>query len=402
MNFDVSKAKVTPFSISEKEIGNLFLGFVIQGDSTPLDVAQEAKITEVKKLFYPIRCFEVSYTARWSATSVWEHKEKYTVSETKTIYIDRDGGEHDHSGYDYTDRQGRWIPSISSDAIKHPWTPQQKVVQVPKSRMVIDHMERTQGDIGEDCTFQPIITHHKSDQSFAKWVGGFLKEGDYKAYQESLVEGSEIQDLIETDDFARKQAESNAAGLARSACRREVPGDRHEEFDCEVYLSSDCPMEVVLIPIYCIAYEYEGEGYKCWLGGKANSNFFYITKPQDKELAAEKEQMAASVSSQKKLRLQSGAAALLLPPVGAFIGLLYLFANPLVGLMLIAVSVAVGVVFGQKFLTAHRSVREQKQTMEERSAALREKRRKVAEIVQNTGMNEEEKRQAIQEVLKKP
>lgn len=401
MNFNVSKAKVTPFSLPEEEIGSLFLGFVIQGDNSPLDVAQEAKITAVKKLFYPIRCFEVSYTARWSATSVWEHKEKYTVSETKTIYIDRDGGEHDHSGYDYTDRQGRWVPSISSDAIKRPWTPQQKVVQVPKSRMVIDHMERTQGDIGENCTFQPIITYLKSDQSFAKWVGGFLKEGDYKAYQESQVEGSEIQDLIETDDFARKQARSNAADLARSACRREVPGDRYEEFDYEVYFSSDCPMEVVLIPIYHITYEYQGEEYKCWLGGKAGSNFFYVTKPQDKELANEKEQMDASVSAQKKLRLQSGAVAFLLPPVGLLIGLLYLIVKPMVGMLIIAASVAVGIVFGQRFLTAHRSVREQKQTMEDRSAALREKRMKVAEIAQNTAMSEEEKRQAIQEVLKK-
>lgn len=401
MNFDVSKAKVTPFSLPEQEVGNRFLTFIIEGDNTPLDVAREAKITQVKKLFYPIRCFTVGYAAQWSATSIWEHREKYTVSETKTIYIDHEGAEHDRPGFDYLDRHGRWLPSISSDAIKRPWTPQQKVIQVPKIKTVIDNTQRTQGEIGAYRTFQPIITYRKADESFARWVGGFLKEGDYKSYQEALVAESEVQDLVETDDFARDQAKANASSLARSDCRREVPGNRYEDFSCEVYLDPDCPMEIVLIPIYRITYTYQGDEYTCWLGGKANSNFFYARKPQDEALAAEKERLSTEVSAQKKTRLKSGAIAFLLPPIGAFIGLIYMIVHPLIGLLLTGGSVAVGVLFGQKFLAAHRSVREQTQAIEGRTAALREKREKISSIVRDPAMSESEKRQAIEALLKK-
>lgn len=402
MNFDVSKAKVTPFSLPEQEVGNRFLTFIIEGDNTPLDVAQEAKITQVKKLFYPIRCFTVGYTAQWSATSVWEHKEKYTVSETKTIYIDYKGEEHDRPGFDHLDRRGREVASISSDAIRRSWTPQQKVIQVPKTRTVVDNKERTQGDIGDHCTFQPIITYLKADESFAQWVGGFLKEGDYKSYQESLVAGSEVQDLIETDAFARDQARANASSLARSCCRREVPGNRFEEFSCDVYLDQDCPMEVVLIPIYRITYTYQDDEYVCWLGGKANSNFFYARKPQDETLAAEKERLNTEVSAQKKTRLKSGAIAFLLPPIGLFFGLIYMIVDRTKGLLLIGGSVAVAVLFGRKFLTAHHSVRDQTQAIENRTATLREKREKISNIVRDSTMSEAEKRQAVAALLKKP
>ena len=57
MNFEISKAQVIPFSLSENDVRDKFIDFVIDGENSPLDVACKATIKDIKKEYYPVRCF---------------------------------------------------------------------------------------------------------------------------------------------------------------------------------------------------------------------------------------------------------------------------------------------------------------------------------------------------------
>ena len=78
MEINITNALVVPFNMSEDDIRQNFLDWIILGDNTPIDAAYRSSITGVKKKFYPIRIVNAKYTASWSATSTWEHEEEYT------------------------------------------------------------------------------------------------------------------------------------------------------------------------------------------------------------------------------------------------------------------------------------------------------------------------------------
>ena len=405
MNFDVSKSKVIPFTMPESEVYGHFIDFLIEGDNTPVDVAAHSKIVEKKKQFYPIRCFDITYSAEWQATSIWEKEEYYTEIQTKTVYIDYFGKEHDSPGYDYfSDRGG--IPYSSGNIggkNNRPWRAMPKQESVQKKRTVIDHVEPRYGDIGRYRSFQPIITYLDADQKLAQWVVSFLKKNKYVDYRPELLEDSEIKDLISSNDFARKKAEANVGDIARKQCNSDIPGDRYEDFQYRVSIES-YSMQIVLVPIYHISYEYRGQKYECWLGGKADSDIFCYSKPQDEGLAAERERIAKEFDAQKSKKEKLGIISFVALPFALVCGLMWILAaltgerSPTYPFLCIA-SIVAEIILRKRYRTANKKSDQAKQALANRQAFLSNQKAAIASIVKDPKLSEKDKRQAVQKLL---
>lgn len=400
MDFDVLESKVVPFSLTEEAVRERFLDYVIEGENTPIDIACNAVITTIKKALYPVRCFDVTYSAHWSATSFWEHKEPYTEYESKTIYIDHYGKEHSSPGFDMF-HNGQVIGSSSSAGKdKRPWRPQQKTIPITKYKTVIDNVEQTQGSI-EDQSFQPIITYENpAEASLAQWVVGFPIKGNTINSTDKLLENSVIMPLFETDGFAQKTAESKVQDIACAQCEGEVPGDRYRDLSVSNF-NTRCSMEIVLLPVFHIQYEYQGQQFECWRSGISNGNFFYCIKPQDTNIAAENERAANEIKLQKKQWLKFAAISFIGMPFALLIGFALFITSPIFGTLTFIAGIVFEVLFIKKFLTTHQSVKNLKQSQSDYQTQLIEKRRTIANIVKDPNINEEEKRKAVEDVLHK-
>lgn len=78
MNEEINIATMIPFSISEERAKDLFIDWLIEDGIAPVDVAWRAKIKKFRKQYYPVRYFTFTYSASWTAMSVYEHEEEYT------------------------------------------------------------------------------------------------------------------------------------------------------------------------------------------------------------------------------------------------------------------------------------------------------------------------------------
>ena len=398
MNVDVKNCTVIPFSVTEQNVRDRFLDWIIEGDETPLDVASTAKITKISKNYYPVRYFSsVSYAA-WAATSIWEHKESYTEYKTKTVYIDREGKEHNSPGADYTDRTGKYFrASISSDAYKHPWTPQQKTVPITKYKVVVDNVEETWGELKNEASFHPIITlPADAPIGLHQWILSISIDGETPCI-DNLIADCEIQPLLESDEFAQSIATREAQDYCTNQCRKQIPGTRYEDFGLTDF-SVNHNMRVVLYPCYVVTYEHNGKTYQLWCSGNASQQLFSCSKPVDNTLHKQAEHLEHVLQDKKKERLKTGAIALIALPI-LFFGFVYSILSFFMGAVLTIGGIAYGVIFGRKFLAVHKDVQVLQSAKQNRVADLQSKRKAIADIVKNPNMTEEVKRQAIQNIL---
>ena len=95
MKFDFDKALSFPFEIEKEEIEKDFLKWSNSKNEVPIDFRTNARLLEMEKIYVPIRNFKnITYSAEWKARSYWEHTESYTEYESKIVYIDSYGNEH--------------------------------------------------------------------------------------------------------------------------------------------------------------------------------------------------------------------------------------------------------------------------------------------------------------------
>ena len=134
MNFEITKSKIIPFTINDIKAKETLIQFITSHNCAPLDVAYQSKIKSIHYIYYPVRFFNIKYTADWSATSIWKEKEAYNVQETVTVYYDYHGQEHSKPGFDHFSSHGSYTHSSSTAGGDHvrPWTPQQKLVNKTK------------------------------------------------------------------------------------------------------------------------------------------------------------------------------------------------------------------------------------------------------------------------------
>ena len=397
MNFDITKSEIIPFSLTDKEIFDKWIDFLIRGNDVPVDIAYKSVIKSAKKEYYPVRCFNITCSAEWNAISIYEHRESYTEYQPKTVYYDMDGKEHDKPGADYTDITGKYSrPSISSDAVKRPWTPQQKYIPVTKYKTVIDSEEPTYGKAGPITTFQPIITYAAANADFAKWVVSFSTKG-HTRYDQTLIEYTDVKDLIETDAYAKKTAVSRAMDIISERCKTQVPGNRYKGLTITGFdYTSD--MTIYLYPVYCITYTYNNKEYKCWLGGNGSSGFFYSGKPVDENLHEKNKERLEVLKRKKSFRFKFGLGTF----VGMPIVLLIAFAASIArgfGAFGLAVTFLAQIVMIGVFCVLFVDVRNYKDYIENSNKEKQKIKTDIAEIVKATDIGANEKQQRIQQAL---
>lgn len=400
MNFDLKDAWVIPFSAEEEKILSRFYAFLNEGKNAPLDVAYKAANIKMQKEYYPVRCFDVTYGAQWRATSIWEHEETYTVYESKTVYVDLDGGEHSYAGYDHVVNGVKYGTSSYGGKDSRPWTPVVKNIPKEKSKTVIDREEETYGRIGPYSTFQPVITFQKADESFAKWLLGFLKKEELVGYKPELLKDCIVKDLIETDEFAEKTALDQTDDIAARNCEAEIPGTRYRDLQCKVNIL-DSDMDIALIPFYRISYEYQGEKYECCLCGKKGGNFFYWKRPEDESLAASKKQMEDELAARKKDRMKMLGYMAAAVPIDILLTIILGSHSFIMILVVPFALVVVEAVLFLKLRNIHLTVNSINQAIENHEAWLQEKRKAVAAVVLNSSLTDDKKKAAVQNILER-
>lgn len=404
MNFDISKTKMIPFKVAENKISDLFLDWIILGDNTPLDVAYKAKINGSKKVYYPIRRFTIKYDAEWSATSIWEHKEEYTEYQSKTVYIDYYGKEHDKAGFDDFYKGSRIGTSSYGGKNKRPWTPQQKMVPIKKHKTVIDKIEQTYGQIENQQSSHSIITYGNMEESkLSEWIVG-MGINNYIDSDMKLIENCEVKSLVESDDSALSRAISRVRSEASTRCKHQIPGNRYENFGID-NLYYDYAMKIILLPVYEVSYECYGQDFKCWISGVSEKDIFYSSKPIDENIAKEYKRLDEKIKKSKKNDFLNGILSLGIIPVFLVFGFLTLFATFLVGsgfirtLIVVGIAIKFGIEFFKRFKNSRQETKELTGLKTNYKSELEETRKQILDIVRNNTIDEKEKEKQIKEIL---
>lgn len=91
------------FSVSENQIREDFINYLLKEKEIPPDACISAQIVKIKKHYQLLSKCEGQYTAHWSAKCTWEHTEKYTYTDTEIVFVDDYGIERPY-------RQDGWTP----------------------------------------------------------------------------------------------------------------------------------------------------------------------------------------------------------------------------------------------------------------------------------------------------
>lgn len=383
------------FSLSEKEVRENFLDFIIKGDSTPIDVACESTIVQITKQYYPVRCFYVTYSADWDATSIWEHKEEYTEYQKKIVYIDYRGQERSSSGWDYEVRNGK--------STQHYRKPMEKTIPVKKTKTVVDNVEETYGGISDERFFLPVfIPSDTSQNEFAKWIAKQVTPSKYGIGQ--IAEECQVQELQGAEDYAKKIAASHAQDRAYSQCKGQVPGSRYEDFSVSNF-QAKYKMDIVLVPVYYITYSYKGASFECWRGGTSEETWYSHSKPQDSAIAEQDQQAKIMIEGIKSKRLKVGLIVFLGLPVAVCIILLMMLEISINGGSLVWLWAGLAAIilcemkcFNQ-FKKLNQEIGFQETVRLNIKRDLISMRKAIAEIVKRDDLNEEQQRAAIRDVL---
>lgn len=397
MESNSQERNLISFTLSEKEVRENFLDFIIKGDTTPIDVACESTIVQITKQYYPVRCFYVTYSADWEATSIWEHKEDYTEYKTETVYIDFRGKEHDNNSRDYEVRNGQ--------STWHYRRPMQKNIPVKKTRTVVDRTERTYGEISDERFFQPAYIPSDSSQTkFAKWIGAQVAPRKYVIGQ--VEEECQIQGLYGSDDYAKQFVTSHVKDRAYTLCKRQVPGSRYEDFSISNF-HAEYKMDIVLIPIFYITYSYNGEIFECWRSGTSEEKWYSHNKPQDSTIAEQDQQARTMIEGIRKRRMKTGLIVYLGFPVAILVVLFLMLVFHITSDKFMELVCLIGFViliikltkYFAQFKQLNQEIKFQEEKFRNMKKNMSNIRKAIAEIVKRDDLNEEQQKAAIKDIL---
>lgn len=380
MNFDIKTSKAVPFALNETQISQNFLDWAIIGENTPIDIACNASINSIKKQFFPIRIVEADYEANWTAKSIWEHNEEYTEYVSRT--------------YSRNKIDGRDVPGrITTNPGQ--WYFYQKQVPVKKEKTIIDNVELTGGSI-DGWYSQKVITHSEGNADFINWLDEITID-NLTDETDLLVKDVEVKALIESDDYAIEQVKSKVYNKALQECKNEIPGNRHEDFKI-TDIDTNYKITIVLLPVFEVTYEYNGNQYKSWFSGVDAESVFYEEKPEDADLATKNDQLRGELKINKKERLKKGIISFGVIPFAV----LFLFGlNLIFGIIALAAAIFLEIKFIKDFKAKHESVKICENNLSVHLSSLDEKRKEIAEIVKNDALTAKEQKEKIKSVLSK-
>jgi uncharacterized CHY-type Zn-finger protein len=239
-----SADKITPFQITEKEMKDTFMEWLIQGNYTPIDILNKIYIVDVVGAYFPFYFFSGNFYATWTASSGYYKTEHYTDYEEK---------------YDYDLKRTRRIP-------------------VAKTKTVID-WKPSQGQTSGK--YYIIIIAFKNPQ-FNRELKNFCERAslsNIKDFDKRYVLGFSLIPFSISVEESFNASKSLLDNIVQSYIR--VPGDTHQ--DLNFNYSYDRSIIGCYLPFWIITYNYLGKQYQCIIDGQTKTRI-YGKQPVDKEI----------------------------------------------------------------------------------------------------------------------
>lgn len=358
MNFGKKSVFAVPFEVEQKQIENEFLMWSRQKEEVPLDFMQNSQILEIKKVYFPIRRFsDIHYHARWEAKSFWEHKEPYTVYESKIVYLDHLGHEHDSKlGAEMFEGSDFKAQAVS------------KTVPVTRYKTVVDDVEDTSGKVTVNVENGYINYNPNQNEKFGEWFETNIRTHSEKYQEYKHTEDYCVYDLYGNDEEAfsailEPQLFTNASDLAKE----NIPGDRYEDFSLKK-LECEYGVSIILLPIYHVKYSYGDSEYEYYVNGEKSEDMFIEKYPVDEEYVSTKNELTQELQKESDSELKYLGLAVL--------SVILLIIGGLCGaVILLCVSSICAIVFGilcNKKAKKAQALREQLKTFNEKREKTKE------------------------------
>lgn len=288
MNFGDKSVYAVGFSVEQRMIEDEFLMWSRQKEEMPLDFMKKAQMSEIKKVYFPIRRFsDIHYHARWEATSYWQHNEPYTAYESKIVFLDRLGHEHDSkvgaemfSGSDF-----------KAQAVS-------KTVPVTRYKTVVDDVEDTSGKVTVNVENGYINYNPNQKGKFEEWFETIIRTHSEKYQEYKHTEDYCVFDLYGNDEEAFSATlEPQLVSHADELAKEKIPGDRYEDYSLEK-LDCEYGVSVVLLPIYHVKYTYDDSEYEYYVNGEKAEDMFIEKYPIDEEYVSTKNNLTKELEKE--------------------------------------------------------------------------------------------------------
>lgn len=237
---------IVPFILDLQAIEKAASAYMAEGEYTPDNLVQIAKVTKLERLYLPCYYFHGLYLARWTATFGFDRTEHYTAYETR----------------------------ISSD------TGRTRQVPVTKTRTVTDWRSQSGTASGRFA----VLTY-----AGAKFKGSFLPLIENSNGLEvitgldpSTLEGFEIEQFTVSEEDAYKgKADPTINKVIDESVRKHAQGDRQRDWHWNADLERRS--NKILMPIGHATFEFEKKQFNLWIDGTNPKRRLGDALPKDKE-----------------------------------------------------------------------------------------------------------------------
>lgn len=289
-NFDINHALAIPFSIKQELPEKSFLVWSHEKQEVPFDIMLNSQLLEIKKVYFPIRHFHnMNYTAEWKAKSFWEHLESYIVYESKIVYVDIYGREHDSM-------VGAKNKSITEDD----FVPQavSKMNPVTKYKPVIDKTEWTTGRVEGISSSSYVDYNPDREDKFKDWIREIIKSHSKEWKQYKNIEDCMVFDLYGSNEDAFSSVRSALYSKAEALGEEQIPGTRYTDFEI---LKFDCDymVDVILSPVFQVKYSYRNQRYDYYVDGTNVDNVYVENYPIDEDYVAVNNRLTNEIAKEE-------------------------------------------------------------------------------------------------------
>lgn len=317
MNFDIKCSFSIPFLVKRETVEENFLVWSYDKHEIPLDLMCNAKLLKIEKIYFPVRHFyNIKYNAEWEAKSYWMHWESYTEYESKIVFLDHMGGEHDSKlGAEFISGARYDAQAVS------------KTVPVTKYKKVIDKVKQSTGTI-KGTSYSTHMNYNPSRSSeFQEWTKK-IRKGYSKGLEKfNDTDNCRVLDLEGTDEEAFALIKSRLYSEAKPLCEKQIPGDEYSDFSI-LKLEYNYDVKVILLPVFHVKYCYCDLEYDYYVNGTNIDDVFVEKFPVDDSFVKSKKQLTDKIEKEEKtenlyflLALMGGILCLISGLGMAFLGI---------------------------------------------------------------------------------
>lgn len=246
------------FTISESQIQEEFLNYLLKTEDIPPDASVAAKIKKIEKQYRLFSKCSGPYIARWKATCIWERREEYTYEEDKIVFVDKYGFENNYR--------------VDGS------TPIAKRVQKTGYRTVIDKVEPKNETIKKE--YSALVPADGIETPLSNWISE--KFCQYETASTTLSD-DELSECIIVDPKREVKAILLADANCKSSClsyvKTIIPGNRYKDFTFD-FTSFFKANGDYYIPVYRVEYTYNNSQYEVWFSGCEKGVWFSDNSPK--------------------------------------------------------------------------------------------------------------------------